>query len=434
MSFGCKVETASFNDDANAWTIQPAEGEPITAKYFCTAIGMLSAATPPRIEGIDDFEGEAFHTYYWPKEPVDLEGKRVAVIGTGATGVQVIGAIADRVGSLTVFQRRPNWCAPLHNSKISDAEMAEIKSRYDEIFAQCRATPNGFLHGPDRRIMKEVPREERLAFWDKLYASPGFGVWLGNFRDILMDPEANQEFSEYMANRIRQRVHDPETAELLIPKDHGFGSRRVPMETRYYEAYNRDNVKLVDLNATPISRIDATGIETTAEHFDFDVIIFATGFDAITGSFDRINIEGVDGARLRDKWFDGPETYLGLQVAGFPNMFTLAGPQGASVSSNFPPAIETAVEWASELIAHTEAKGHNRVEASQAAEDEWLDHVRSFYEDSILATTKSWFTGYNSNVDGHDKLRHMVYLGGAPAYRNRLAEIAANDYPGFEFH
>ena len=241
---------------------------------------MLSAATPPRIEGVDRFQGQAFHTYYWPQEPVDLRGKKVGVIGTGATGVQVIGAIAEEVGELTVFQRRPNWCAPLHNSKISAEEMADIKARYDEIFAQCAATPNGFLHGPDRRELKEVPEAEKYAFWEDLYNSPGFGVWLGNFRDVLTDMDANAEFSNFIANKIRERVKDPETAEKLIPRDHGFGTRRVPMETRYYEAYNLDHVRLVDINETPIECIDETGIQTSERHHDFDVLIFATGFDA----------------------------------------------------------------------------------------------------------------------------------------------------------
>ena len=354
------------------------------------------------------------------------------MIGTGATGVQVIADIADKVGSLTVFQRRPNWCAPLNNRPISDSEQADIKASYDDIFAQCRSTPNGFLHGPDRRALKDVSKAERLAFWEDLYASPGFGIWLGNFRDVLMETEANNEFSEFIADKIRLRVTDPETADKLIPKDHGFGTRRVPMETRYYEAYNRDNVHLVDINETPIKQITPTGIKTSAEDHDFDIIIYATGFDAITGAFDRIEFNGVGGKKLADKWFDGPITYLGVQVAGFPNLFTLAGPQGASVSTNFPPSIETAVEWTSDFIEFLQTHNYRRVEALPAAEDEWVEHVKEGYAKSMLATTQSWFTGYNSNVAGHDKLRHMIYLGGAPAYRQRLTEVAEDGYSGFK--
>ena len=431
MKFEAHVTSARFDESANLWRITLKDGQVFSATYFCTAIGMLSAATPPRIPGVDQFRGQSFHTYHWPKEPVDLRGKRVGVIGTGATGVQVIGAIAKEVGSLTVFQRRPNWCAPLHNSPISPEEMAEIKAGYDEIFEQCRSTPNGFLHGPDRRELSEVAEDEKRAFWERLYNSPGFGVWLGNFRDVLIDPQSNAEFSEFVAGKIRSRVKDPETAKKLIPEDHGFGTRRVPLETGYYEAYNLDHVRLVDIGDTPIECIDETGIQTTAEHHDLDVMVFATGFDAITGAFDRIDIQGAGGLRLRDKWRDGPVTYLGIQVAGFPNMFTLAGPQGASVATNFPPAIETAVEWTSDFIAFLEASGRTRVEAQETAEQAWVEHVKSYYDRSLLAKTKSWFTGYNSNVDDHDRLRYMVYLGGSPNYRDRLADVASSGYEGF---
>ena len=289
MLFCCKVTTTRYDEDDNLWYVHLEDGRCLSARYLCTAIGMLSAATLPNIEGVNDFQGESFHTYYWPHEPVSLAGKQVAVIGTGATGVQVIADIADKVGSLTVFQRRPNWCAPLHNRPITDEEQQRIKASYDEIFAQCMSTPNGFLHGPDRRDLKQVPEAERLAFWEELYASPGFGVWLGNFRDVLLDPEANAEFSEFVAGKIRQRVKDPAVADKLIPKDHGFGTRRVPLETHYYEAYNRDNVRLVDINETPIERITHTGIQTSAEHTEFDVIIYATGFDAITLSLIHIS-------------------------------------------------------------------------------------------------------------------------------------------------
>ncbi len=432
MRFNAGVSSARFQSDDNQWLITLEDGSTVLTTYFCTAVGMLSAATPPRLPGVDQFRGQSFHTYYWPQKPVELTGKRVAVVGTGATGVQVIGAIAAQVESLTVFQRRPNWCAPLHNGPISQQEMAEIKASYEEIFAQCRSTPNGFLHGPDRRELAEVPEDERREYWEKLYNSPGFGVWLGNFRDVLIDPDANAAFSAFIAEKIRERVADPETADKLIPKDHGFGTRRVPLETRYYEAYNLPHVRLVDINETPIEGIDETGIQTAHEHHEFDIIIYATGFDAITGAFDRIDIQGEGGIKLRDKWHDGPVTYLGVQVAGFPNMFTLAGPQGASVSTNFPPAIETAVEWAADLIEYLNSHNKARIEPEARAEQAWLEHVKSYYDMSLLSNTKSWFTGYNSNVDGHDRLRYMIYLGGAPSYREKLQDVAASGYAGFK--
>jgi cation diffusion facilitator CzcD-associated flavoprotein CzcO len=432
MQFGCSLESARFDDQANCWQLTLQDGRTLTTRFLLTAIGMLSAATMPRIEGVESFAGEAFHKYYRPQEPVVLEGKNVAIIGTGATRVQVIGEIADKVGELTVFQRRPNWCAPLHNGAIDDETQARIKASYDAIFERCRETPGGFIHGPDRREFLEVPEEERLAFWEELYASPGFGVWLGNFRDVLVDPAPNAEYSKFIAAKIRERVNDPIIAEKLIPKDHGFGSRRVPMETNYYEAYNRPNVHLVDVNDTPIERITSAGIATSEREYEFDVIIYATGFDAITGAFDRVDITGLGGQTLRDKWQDGPITYLGLQITGFPNLLTLAGPQSGSVTTNFPRGIEEAVDWTTALISHLREHGQTRIEATQEAEDEWTEHIKELFDGSLLATAQSWFTGYNSNVDGHDKLRYMVYLGGAPRFRERLAEVANNGYEGFE--
>jgi cation diffusion facilitator CzcD-associated flavoprotein CzcO len=433
MQFNCRVIAAAFDEASNTWTVTLQDGRVLRCNVLLTAIGMLSAATLPRIEGVDSFQGQAFHTYYWPQEPVELAGKKVAVIGTGATGVQVIGEIADKVGELVVYQRRPNWCAPLHNGPIDDETMSQIKASYDEIFAKCAATPGGFLHGPDRRSFAEVPEEERLAFWEELYASPGFGIWLGNFRDVLTDFDVNAEFSAFIAEKIRQRVKDPAVADKLIPKDHGFGSRRVPMETHYYEAYNRDNVTLVDVNETPIERITPRGIKTRDQEREFDIIIYATGFDAITGAFDRIEFTGTGGHKLSDKWRDGPITYLGVSVAGFPNMFTLAGPQGASVSSNFPPNIEFAVNWATALLEYMREHGYSRVETTPEAESQWIEEIKAGYEGSLLATAKSWFTGYNSNVDGHDKLRYMMYLLGSPKYRQRLDAVAERGYEGFNF-
>ncbi|MCP3991659.1 MAG: NAD(P)/FAD-dependent oxidoreductase, partial [Actinomycetia bacterium] len=320
MQFDAKVERAAYDDDTRTWALSLEDGRSLSCRFLMTAIGLLSAATMPTIEGVDSFQGQSFHTYYWPHEPVEVEGKRVAVIGTGATGVQVIAELADKASDLTVFQRRPNWCAPLHNGPITDEEQARIKASYDEIFERCEETPGGFIHGPDRRKMSEVPREERLEFWERLYASSGFGIWLGNFRDVLIDEESNAEFTDFIADKIRQRVDDPVIAEKLIPTDHGFGTRRVPMETNYYEAYNRDNVHLVDVNDTPIERITPDGIKTSDQERPFDVIVYATGFDAITGSFDRIDFVGVDDQKLLDKWVEGPITFLGIQIAGFPNL------------------------------------------------------------------------------------------------------------------
>ena len=433
MQFDCQVETMVFDEETDTWTLTLDDGRRITTRFVTTAVGVLSTPTLPRIEGIDSFEGRAFHSFLWPHEPLDLTGKRVAVIGTGATAIQLIPEVAKEAESLTVFQRRPNWAAPLNNAPISEAEMAEIRARYDEIFATCARTPGGFEHEPDRRGFYNVSPEERRALWDRLYDAPGFAIWLRNFTEIFMDEDANAELSEYIAERIRGRVHDPAVAEKLIPKDHGFGVQRLPMETGYFETYNRDNVELVDGTETPIVRITPRGIETTDREFEFDVIVYSTGFDAFTGSMERIDIRGRGGLRLRDKWADGPVTYLGVMVSGFPNLVMLGGPQGAA--TNFPRGLELAVDWVTPLLEYMWRHGYRRFDANADAEAEWLEHVKEMYEGLLLRKAKSWITGYNSNLDGHEygKTRYNIYNGGGPKYAKRLRQVVDNDYEGVSF-
>src|SRR5450631_1961378 len=312
IQFRSRVTAAIYGEDTRSWNVTLQDGSRFRARFLITAIGPLSAPTMPRIEGVDVFQGKSFHTARWPHEPVDFTGQRVAVIGTGATGVQTIQTIARSVAHLTVFQRTPNWCAPLHNGKIDAAMQQKIKSGYPEMFKRCQETFACFLHTPDPRGTFEVTPEEREAFFEKLYAERGFGIWQGNFRDILTDPKANGLISDFVTRKIRHRVKDQTVAERLIPKNHGFGTRRVPLETRYYEVYNQPNVELVDITEMPIERIKPTGIKTSDREYEFDIIIYATGFDAITGSFDRIDLRGVDGIRLKDRWKRGPETYLGV--------------------------------------------------------------------------------------------------------------------------
>lgn len=434
MQFGCTVERAIYDDDTTSWSLYLADGRELTCHFVVMAIGLLSAPTLPRYDGVDEFEGRSFHTYDWPAERVDLAGKRVGVIGTGATAVQLIPVIAEEVGELRVLQRRPNWCAPLHNSEIPPEEMAEVKARYDEIFDLCSRTPGAFIHEPDRRPFFDVPREERLAMWEKLYDEPGFGIWLANFRDTFMDEDANAELSAFIADKIRERVDDPVVAEKLIPKDHGFGVQRVPLETNYYETYNRDHVRLVDLQESPIERITASGIRTTTEEHELDVIIYATGFDAVTGAYDRIDIRGVGGRTLKDKWADGPKTYFGMQVSGFPNLLMPNGPQSASATTNFPRAIELGVDWCTDLLQYMWKHGFTRDEATPEAEDEWDQHVRDLYGMMLLRKAQGWFTGYNSNVDGHDKgtIRYLIYNGGTPKFRRTVTEAAQAGYTGID--
>jgi cation diffusion facilitator CzcD-associated flavoprotein CzcO len=426
IQFRSRVTAAHYQEETRSWDVTLADGSVHTTRFLITAIGPLSAPTMPRIEGVDTFTGESCHTARWPHEPVSFEGKRVAVIGTGATGVQTIQEVAKTVGHLTVFQRTPNWCAPLHNSKIDTETMAQIKAGYPEMFRRCQETFACFLHTPDPRGTFEVTPDEREAFFEKLYSERGFGIWQGNFRDILTDPKANDAISDFVARKIRQRVNDPSVAEKLIPKNHGFGTRRVPLETKYYEVYNQPNVRLVDIKETPIERITPTGIKTSDAEYEFDMIIYATGFDAITGSFDRIDIRGVDGLRLKDRWAGGPRTYLGVLVEGFPNMMMLMGPHTAL--GNIPRSIEYNVEWVTGLIGHMQERNLTRTEATPAGVASWTDHVKSLGVGLLSNEVNSWMTGINTNVEGKQNRIIARYSGSAPAYRARCDEVAANGY------
>jgi cation diffusion facilitator CzcD-associated flavoprotein CzcO len=426
IQFRSRVSTSVYDEATRSWTITLEDGSRHSTRFLITAIGPLSTPTLPRIEGVDSFKGQSFHTARWPKDPVDFAGKRVAVIGTGATGVQTIQTIASEVGHLTVFQRTPNWCAPLHNGKIDAETQRKIKAGYPEMFARCQETFACFIHTPDPRGAFEVSDEVREAFYEKLYGERGFGIWQGNFKDILIDRKANATISDFVARKIRQRVKDPKVAEKLIPKNHGFGTRRLPLETHYYEVYNRDNVELVDITETPIERITPKGIKTSAREFEFDIIIFATGFDAITGAFDKIDFRGLDGVRLKDKWKSGPETYLGLMVHQFPNMMMLMGPHTAL--GNIPRSIEYSVDWVTALVRFAQEKGLTRLEATTEGVASWTDHVKALGVGLLSNEVDSWMTGINRNVEGKNVRIVARYSGSAPAYRVRCDEVAAKGY------
>jgi cation diffusion facilitator CzcD-associated flavoprotein CzcO len=431
MRFNSRVKAAHFDDDATLWTVTLESGEQASAPLLITGLGPLSAYTLPNIPGREDFEGPAFHTARWPHEPVDLKGKRVGIIGTGACAIQAIQTIAREVGHLTVFQRTPNWAAPLHNRKITPEEQVKIKASYDEIFARCRETISCFIHDPDPRNTLDVPPEEREAFWEKLYAEPGFGIWMGNFRDMLVDEEANKLASEFAAKKIRERVRDPKIADLLTPKNHGFGTRRLPLESGYYEVYNQDNVLLVDINATPIERITKKGIKTTDREYEFDLMIYATGFDGVTGPYDRIDIRGPGGRRLKDDWQATPRTLLGVQPEGFPNLLMILGPHTAR--GNIPRNIEELVDWVTGLVKFMRDNGHTRVEPRKEAVDDWADAVERASEKLLSAKIASWQTGVNQNVAGKQVPRILGYNGGAIRYRRRADAVANGGYKDFEF-
>lgn len=431
IQFHSTVVSADWDDAVNTWTVTLENGDRTSARFLFTAIGILSTPTLPNIAGRDTFEGPIYHPGLWPHTPVDFTGKRVGVIGTGATAIQAIPEIAKDAKHLTIFQRRPNWAAPLHNAKISKEEMEDIKSRYDEIYELCRQTPSWFIHRADRRKTLEVSPEDREAFWEKLYSEPGFGIWMGNFRDIFFDEEANAAVTAFIEKKIRERVHDPKTADKLIPKDHGFGTRRVPLESGYYEAFNRNNVELVDIkNDEPIEAVTPKGVKTTHREYEFDILIYATGFDGITGAYDRIEFRGPGGVSLKDAWTGGqPRTYLGMLAEGFPNMLMILGPHTAR--GNIPQAIEHCVNFQAGLLRFMQEHGHTRVETRPDQVAEWTETVLKAAEPLLASKVDSWQTGVNRNVEGRSERRVLGYNGSGVHFRRKTDGVAEGGYQEF---
>ena len=419
-----RVTSAIFDEDEGLWQIEIEDGHRAKGQFVLTAIGILSAGYVPDFEGIHSFEGAWCHTSRWPKEGMDLAGKRVGVIGTGATAVQLMTEIAKEVGHLTVFQRTANFCAPLRNGPIDDETQRQIKANYPEIFKKCLETPGSFMHEFDPRSAVEVSPEERLAKYEELWAERGFKKWLANFYDVMLPGEANEDYAEFVRNKIRERVHDPVVAEMLIPKDHMFGSKRLPCESGYYEIYNQDNVLLVDVRKAPIERITPNGVKTADAEYDLDVIIYATGYDAVTGSLTKIDIRGQGGQILKEKFAGGPRTYMGIQTAGFPNLFTL---NSASVG-NFVRAAEPLVDWVCEAIRYVPDNGYTRITATPEAEEEWVRHVNEDGAKILRSQANSWYVG--ANIPG--KARALLTApDSAPAMRAKRDAAAANGYAGF---
>jgi cation diffusion facilitator CzcD-associated flavoprotein CzcO len=424
IQFNSHVTSAVWDERANKWDVGLEDGRRMRTQFLVAAVGILSARYTPPFEGIDSFKGESFHTSRWPKEKVDFTGKRVGVIGTGATAVQMIPIIAKEVGHLTVFQRTPNYCAPLRNSLVTEETQKRFKATYPEIHKRIRETTGGFIHDFDRRRALDLPREERLKVYEELWSAPGFKKWLGNFRDIMTDREANEDFAEFVRNKIRARVKDPVVAEKLAPKNHPFGSKRIPLETEYYEAYNRPNVLLVDINETPIERITPKGIKTSDKEYEFDVIIYATGFDAITGSMTRIDIRGEGGQSIKDHWEAGMRTYLQMQTAGFPNLFIATN----TAFCNYTVCAEAIVEWITDAIRYMRERDYARIVATPEAEQAWVDHTNEIGSKTFLSASNGWFVG--GNIPGKARAI-LMYANPAPAFRAKCAEVAANHYEGF---
>ncbi|MFE7069090.1 flavin-containing monooxygenase [Streptomyces sp. NPDC057620] len=436
IRFDTRVTAMDFDEDTDDWTVTTEAGERLTAHVVITATGVLSAPIYPRIPGIERFGGEVRHTAQWPREDVTFEGKRVAVIGTGSTGVQVITEIAKTAGHLTVFQRTANWAVPLNNAPLSTEEMAEIRADYPDMFDRLQKTFSGFLHDWDPRPTTDYDEAGLRDRFEAAYSGHGFSKWIGLPADIATDITANEKWSGFLADKIRERVDDPRTAELLIPDDHYFGTKRVPCESGYYESYNRDNVDLVPVRENPIEEITETGIRTSQGELPFDMIVFATGFEAFTGALKRIDITGVGGRTLRKAWEDGPVTYLGVQVSGFPNLFIMGGPHGKGGHGNGPRCAERVLEWMAEFAEHIVTEDIRRVEATPEAEREWSEEVQRRASGGLLAQTKSIYFGDNLEDEAGDggrprKRVYLAYIGALSEYVERLRTLARTGYPGF---
>jgi cation diffusion facilitator CzcD-associated flavoprotein CzcO len=430
IQLGTRVTGATFDEETNHWEVRTDTGDVVSARFLIAALGALSAANLPDIPGLDNFAGEQYHTAEWPHEGVDFTGKSVGLVGTGATGIQVATEIAGQADHLTVFQRTPNYAVPLGNRPLDDELERWYKENYEEIWEQVRHNFSGHDYEPIGKEAHEATPEEREHVFQERWDRGGFGLWLGNYDDILESKEANDTVSEWVRGKIRERIDDPATAEKLTPSDHAFGTKRVPLESGYYEIFNQGNVELVDVKETPIQEITPTGVRTESGEYEFDALVFATGFDAMTGPYNKIDIRGRDGQLLRDKWAEGPRTYLGLTTAGYPNLFAITGPQSPSVLTNMPVAIEQHVEWISGMIQHMLDNGLEVVEPTREAEDGWVEHSQEVAHATLLPESATWYMG--ANIPGKPQV-FLPYLGGLGPYREKCDEVAANGYEGFAF-
>ena len=429
IQFNTSVTAARFNDGTGLWDVETDQGDHVTAQYVVTAIGCISTGQIPQIPGLDSFEGEWHHTGAWPHEGVEFEGKRVAVIGTGSSGIQSIPVIARESEHLTVFQRTPQYTIPAQHGTVDQAFLKEVKANYREILDEAKHTAAGFPYDASETSALEVSDEERQETYERLWEKGGFHFMLGSYSDIATDRRANDTASEFIRQKIREIVNDPETAERLLPRDHPFSSKRALIDTNYFDTYNRDNVDLVDIRHFPIEEITATGLRTAdGQEYEVDTIVFATGYDAMTGTFFNIDIAGREGRQLREKWSEGPTTYLGVATADFPNMFMITGPQSPSVLSNMPVSIEQHVEWISDFIEYLREHAIDVVDADPQAEVDWVQHVSDIADQTMYMLADSWYLG--ANIPGKPRV-FMPYAGGVGPYRERCDDIAANSYEGF---
>jgi cation diffusion facilitator CzcD-associated flavoprotein CzcO len=428
IRFNTRLESARFDEAARQWRLVTGDGSRMTCTFLVTALGILSAPYFPPIADRDRFRGPQHHTGLWPPEGVELAGKRVAVIGTGSSGVQFITEVAKDVAQLHVFQRTPNWCMPLNNRPISGARAEEIRRDREAIHKRLLAAPNGYIHGECEIAGADVPEAERQRHFDRLWEMGGLRFFTANYRDMMVSREVNASISAYLAKRIRERVRDPELAKRLIPVDHGFAMKRPPLDSGYYEVYNRDNVHLIDARDERIVGFDETGIVTSRRGYEVDVIVFATGFDALTGALERVDIRGPSGRSLKDHWRDGARTQIGLFSHGFPNLIMVNGPQGPT--GNNPRTTECQVDFVTECIAHARREGYTRIEATAEAEAEWTARVVKAAAGTLLDEAKNWLLG--SNIPGKARTP-LQFMDGLRAYRNHCADLVARRFEGLAF-
>ena len=430
IRFNSKVVSASFDESRNCWQVITEQGVHYHARFLITAVGCLSSANVPDIPGLADFSGNWYHSGRWPHEGVDFSGLRVGQIGTGSTGIQAAPVIAEQAQHLTVFQRTANYSVPARNGPLT----AQVRQQHREQAAEIRqimhSNTNGHPWTIDDRRALDTPPEEREKRYEQAWQVGGL-KFRSAFMDLLASKEANDTAAEFICARIRDVVDDPETARILSDIDHPYGAKRPPIDTHYFETFNRDNVSLVDLKSDPVECITPKGIRTRNNEYELDAIFFATGFDAMTGTLLRMNISGRDGLTLNDAWSAGPTNYLGLQIAGFPNLFTVTGPGSPSVLCNMPVAIEQHVEWISDCIAHMLGKGYNRIESKGEAAEQWVAEVNDAAQATLLADVKhSWYLG--ANVPGKPRV-FMPYAGGMARYRGICDKVARDGYRGFVF-
>ena len=428
IRFNTRVTAARYDAEASRWQVTTQSGERLTAKFLITAVGCLSTANVPNIPGLESFAGRWVHTGEWPHEGVDFTGKRVGLVGTGSTGIQAAPMIAETAAHLTVFQRTANYSVPARNVPLTEEFRRYVRENHAEIGRVMRSTPNGHPFVIEDRSVFDVTPQEREALYEAAWEKGGL-QFRATFRDLLMDKAANDTAADFIRNKIREIVKDPATAEKLADIDHPYAAKRPPIDTNYFETFNRDNVALVDVRAAPIEAITPAGIRTRDAEYGLDIIVFATGFDAMTGPLLRMDIRGRDGLSLAEAWAAGPRNYLGLQVAGFPNLFTVTGPGSPSVLCNMPVAIEQHVEWVTDCIAHMRAHGLERIEARAEAMDQWVEQVNAAANATLLPQAHhSWYLG--ANVPGKPRV-FMPYAGGMARYRKICADVAAKGYEGF---